>query len=67
MRANVLTGAFFAHQPWSAQRASGIVEAALDKFRLVADTFFLSGNTASQSRSHDEALGPVLLDSSSSA
>jgi hypothetical protein len=39
-RANeLLTGAFFAHQPWSAQRASGIVEAALDKFRLVAGFF----------------------------
>lgn len=59
-RANeLLTGAFFAHQPWSAQRASGIVEAAWLNSGWSQTIFFLPGNTAGQSRNHDEAPGPV--------
>lgn len=49
-RANeLLTGAFFAHQPWSAQQVLDR-RSRLDKFRLVTNYFFLSGNTASGSR-----------------
>lgn len=55
MRANVLTGAFFAHQPWSAQRASGIVEAAWINSGWSRTLSFFRKTRPSPSRNHNEA------------